>query len=1120
MVYGGQTGTKPSENNGEQDFQSITERVPPQNLEAEEAILGSILLDPEAISRVVDVLKIDAFYLNAHREIYRTALMLHGQGKPTDLTTMAAWLQDQGKLDQVGGQSKLAQLLDRIISTANVDQYAELVMDKYLRRQLIKVGNQVIAFGYDTKQPLSTILQESEQKIFALTQDRPRGGLIATAEILTQTFNEIESRSLGTTLSGIPCNFYDLDGLTQGFQRSDLIIVAGRPAMGKCLAHDSEIVLSDGSIQTIAEIYQAQQTKEPAPKLLTLDQNWKFSLTQPSAFVDDGIKPVFKVVTRLGRSIETTLTHPFLTFEGWKPLGQLQVGLKIAIPRIIPIFGEQTLPEARLKILAYLIGDGCLTRTSPQFTNENDRLQADFAEAVDHFPGLRVTYQDSQGTRTKTGYVVRETKTMTVNRQAFAKILRNLMLTHGWSNLALAQKLGCSPSLITLWRQGKSAPNPDCLKELCKLFQIEPQDFGINHSAELYSKEKNILTHWLADLGLWGKDSHTKVIPQIIFQLTKPQIALFLNRLFATDGWITVLKSNQVQLGYASVSKKLVQQIQHLLLRFGVIASLKQRQIKYQDDRRPAWQLDITDQRSLETFIDTIGIFGKEEAVEQARKALLTKTYHTNRDLIPIEAWLQLTVAKGTESWQSLLHRSGIQNSNLHVGKRALSRDRLALLSRSLQSVELENLATSEVYWDQIVSIEPVGYKQVYDLTIPKTHNFVANDICVHNTSFVLNIARNIAVIHRLPVCIYSLEMSKEQLVYRLLSSEVGIESGRLRSGRITTEEWSLLGQAMGNLSELPIYIDDTPDMTVNEMRSKARRLQSEQGGKLGLVLIDYLQLMEGASPDNRVQELSKITRSLKGMARELNAPVMTLSQLSRGVESRMNKRPMMSDLRESGCLTGDTLITLADTGKRVPLQHLIGRTGFEVWAINPQTWKLEKATVTNSFCTGKKPVFRLTTQLGRKIRATSNHKFLTLEGWKRLDELKEQDYIALPRYLGSDAKIAEILDSSELQALAQSDVYWDKIASIEADGHEDVYDLTVSGLHNFVANDIIVHNSIEQDADLIIMLYRDEYYNPDSVDRGLAEVIITKHRNGPVGTVKLLFEPQFTRFRNLANSI
>ena len=223
----------------------------------------------------------------------------------------------------------------------------------------------------------------------------------------------------------------------------------------------------------------------------------------------------------------------------------------------------------------------------------------------------------------------------------------------------------------------------------------------------------------------------------------------------------------------------------------------------------------------------------------------------------------------------------------------------------------------------------------------------------------------------------------------------------------------------------------------------------------------------------------------------------------------------MMSDLRESGCLTGDTLITLADSGKRVPLQQLIDRTGFEIWAINPHTWRLEKATVTHSFCTGKKPVFCLITQLGRKIRATGNHKFLTLEGWKRLDALKEQDYIALPRYIESEGNPS--MASAERD---QRDVDWDKIASIEADGYEDVYDLTVPGLHNFVANDIIVHNSIEQDADLIIMLYRDEYYNPDSVDRGLAEVIITKHRNGPVGTVKLLFEPQFTRFRNLANSI
>jgi replicative DNA helicase len=252
-----------------------------------------------------------------------------------------------------------------------------------------------------------------------------------------------------------------------------------------------------------------------------------------------------------------------------------------------------------------------------------------------------------------------------------------------------------------------------------------------------------------------------------------------------------------------------------------------------------------------------------------------------------------------------------------------------------------------------------------YDLDA-MTQGFQRSDLIITaarpamgKTSLCLNIARYIASVHKLPVAVFSLEMSKEQLVYRLLSSEAQIESGRLRAGRISQGEWEPLGHAISSLSQMPIFIDDTPNISVTEMRSKVRRLQAEQGGALGLVLIDYLQLMEGSGSENRVQELSRVTRALKGLARELHVPVMALSQLSRGVESRTNKRPMMSDLRESG--------------------------------------------------------------------------------------------------------------------------------------------------------------SIEQDADLILMLYRDEYYNPDTPDRGVAELIVTKHRNGPVGTIKLLFEGQFTRFRNLA---
>ncbi len=835
----------------ELSFGDSSNRLPPQNIEAEEAILGGILLDPEAIGRVSDRLVPEAFYISAHTIIYQAALRLHTQQKPTDLLSITSWLTDNDQLTRIGGRNKLATLVDRTVSAVNIDALAGLVMEKYLRRQLIKAGNEIVHLGYETETELPIVLDQAEQKVFNVSQEKPQSGLVHIGDTLINTFQDIETRHQGIALPGIPCGFYDLDAMTSGFQRSDLIIVAGRPSMGKCLSYDSEIVLADGQIATIEELYQQRQGS-----LLTLNDDWKFTFTQPSAFVDDGIKPVFRITTRLGRAIETTITHPFLTIKGWQRLENLQVGNKIAIPRKIDVFGTETIRECEVKLLGYLIGDGGLTNSTPRFTNSNPLLQTDFSEAVTEFGGLSVTI-------------------------------------------------------------------------------------------------------WLEKLDLWDKDAHNKTIPNIVFKLEKSQLSLFLNRLFATDGWITVLNSGQSQLGYCTVSEKLARQIQHLLLRFGIIAALKKRSVKYNNTRRPAWQLDITDAISIKNFIAEIGIFGKEAALAKVTAAISQKRYQTNRDLIPIEIGEQIAAAKDSETWSSLAKRPGIKSyTNIHVGKRALTRERLWILANALDKLPLQQLANSDVYWDEIISIESVGNKQVYDLTIPETHNFVANDICVHNTAFCLNLAHNIAAGYKLPVAVFSLEMSKEQLVQRLLASEAGIESSYLRSGRISQTQWEPLSRAIDKLSETPMFIDDTANITVTQIRSQARRLQAEQNGNLGLIVIDYLQLMEGAG-DNRVQELSRITRSLKGLARELSVPVLALSQLSRGVEARTNKRPMLSDLRESG--------------------------------------------------------------------------------------------------------------------------------------------------------------SIEQDADIVMMLYRDEYYSPDTPDRGIAEVIIAKHRNGPTGTIKLLFDPQFTKFKNLA---
>jgi replicative DNA helicase len=176
-------------------------------------------------------------------------------------------------------------------------------------------------------------------------------------------------------------------------------------------------------------------------------------------------------------------------------------------------------------------------------------------------------------------------------------------------------------------------------------------------------------------------------------------------------------------------------------------------------------------------------------------------------------------------------------------------------------------------------------------------------------TAFALNIARHAGVVDRKKVLILSLEMSKEQLVQRLLCADGRVDSNKLRTGQLDHRDWRLLTNAAGRLNDAPIFIDETAAITVLEARAKARRMMAEHG--LDLIVIDYLQLMSGRIPDNRQQEISEISRSLKALAKELHVPVVALSQLSRAVETRQHKEPQLSDLRESGALEQDADLIL-----------------------------------------------------------------------------------------------------------------------------------------------------------------------------------------------------------------
>jgi replicative DNA helicase len=615
----------------------------------------------------------------------------------------------------------------------------------------------------------------------------------------------------------------------------------------------------------------------------------------------------------------------------------------------------------------------------------------------------------------------------------------------------------------------------------------------------------------------------------------------------------------------------------------------------------------------------------------------------------------------------------------------------------------------------------------------PQNLIIVAARPAMGKSSLSLGIAQFVTVKLRRPAIIFSLEMSKLEIVNRMLSSEARIDSSKLRTGRLEDTDWRKLGDALGALSEAPLFIDDTPSISLMEIRAKARRLKQKHG--LDLIIVDYLQLMQSHKRvDSRQQEVAEISRGMKMLAKELEVPVIALSQLSRQPESRTDKRPQLADLRESGCLTAGTRLFRADTGVPVTFGELIegDLRDVPVWSTDAEG-ELVAGRLTHAFPSGVKPVYRVRMRSGHEVEATANHPFRVLEGWKPLGELAVGARVAAARslpepseprhvdpdelvllahligegtivarqplhytsadpanldvvekaawtrfgirarrvpdarsavttqlYLPSPHRLAhgrrnpiaawldelglwerrswekrlpavvfgladdqvrtflhhlwatdgclhlrgdgargpkvslyyatsspglardvqllllrlglrsrirrirstvrdgyqvwiygteqqrrfltavgvhgargDVVESAlaalggtranpnvdvlPLEILATDGLTWDEIVEIEPIGEQPVYDATVLEHHNFVAEGLVLHNSIEQDADIVGFIYRDEVYDEESPDKGIAELIIAKHRNGATGVVKLAFLNHLTKFANLA---
>ncbi|MGE5190708.1 MAG: replicative DNA helicase [Gemmatimonadota bacterium] len=344
----------------------------------------------------------------------------------------------------------------------------------------------------------------------------------------------------------------------------------------------------------------------------------------------------------------------------------------------------------------------------------------------------------------------------------------------------------------------------------------------------------------------------------------------------------------------------------------------------------------------------------------------------------------------------------------------AIAEDKIKPSFYSMAEMAKESMREIEKLYEkkELITGIPSGFRDLDRLTAGFQNSdlvIVAARPGMGKTAICLNFALHAAIKHKIPVAIFSLEMSRQQLALRMICSDARVNFQRLRTGYITQDEINRLVASVGRLSEAPIYTDDSGALNALELRAKARRLRKDKG--IGFIIVDYLQLMRGTSarsaPDNRVQEVSEISRSLKALAKEINVPVIAISQLNRGVENRNDKRPQMADLRE--CVVGDTLVMTTD-GSRTPIRELAGKQA-GVWAMSAEG-RIVAAKSDAIWPVGEKPVHRVTLASGRVIRATSEHRLYGAGGWVKVRDLKPGDRLAIARQVPEPSRPARWPDA------------------------------------------------------------------------------------------------------------
>jgi len=1109
------------------------ERMPPHDVAAEQCVLGGMLLSKDAISDVLEVIRPGDHYRPAHQLVHEAILDLYARGEPADPITVANELTRRGELARIGGAPYLHTLIASVPTAANAGYYARIVRERAILRRLVEAGTRIVQFGYAGDGDADELVDRAQAEVYSVTDRRIAEDYRSLSEIMPGALEEIEAIGAhGGGITGVPTGFADLDALTNGLHPGQMIVIAARPAVGKALALDT----------------------------------------------------------------------PLATPDGWTTMGQVRPG-------------------------DLLIGaDGRPTRVVAA------------TEVMRGRPCYEVEFSDGEVILADEGH-----QWLTWTSHAAGFVPPQIVTTAEMATVLRCPALGGQARFAVAMPRALDLPEAD--------LPVAPYALG----------------------------------------------AALAGRVLAGTA-----RRGGVSAGDVAAGHKI-----------------------------PPRYLRASAAQRHELLAGLLGV-----------------------DRVTGPAHVTVAGEALASDVRELIHSLGFQSAQTSgaPGQRVIR-------------------FTDALPWRYIAAVRPAPSVPVRCVQVDSAdHLYLAGRAMIptHNSALALDFARSATIRHSLPTVVFSLEMGRNEITMRLLSAEARVPMHVMRTGQMSDDDWARLARRMSEVADAPLFIDDSPNMSLMEIRAKCRRLK--QRHDLKLVIIDYLQLMSsGRRVESRQQEVSEFSRSLKLLAKELEVPVVALSQLNRGPEQRQDKKPMLSDLRESGCMTADTALLRADTGAPVTFAELMrdGWDGLLVWSLDDRR-ELVPAPVVNVFESGVKDVYRMRLASGREVKATANHPFLAFSGWTPLGDLSPGDRVAIPRripeplagglgwsrerlgllahligdgcvirkqpvhytsndpenlafveaaaaaefgisphrvaqgrgnpihdwfrqlgieYLGardkrlpvalysaSESEIclflrhlwstdgcvwlprgksaakayyatssreladgvarllerlgivarirqvektgyepgyhviiadwpslrtfcarvgvhgrrgetarqlavlledrsantntdtipigvwevvkreriraglterqfqaaiganycgaalykscpsrerlmrcADVLDSETLRGLASSDVFWDKIVSVELLGPQPVYDATVKDTHNFIANGTIAHNSIEQDADVVILLHREDAYERESPRAGEADLIVAKHRNGPTATVTVAFQGHYSRFVDMA---